>query len=49
MWVQELFLCVGSITSPSASSSGGLNISGWVNEIMKVGSSFLDLIFSLIE
>ena len=47
--VQKEFPCVGSITSPSAFSSGGLSISGYVNEIMKIGSSFLDLIFSLIE
>lgn len=49
IWVQEEFPRVGSITSPSAFSSGGLNISGYVNEIMRLGSSFLDLIFSLIE
>ena len=48
-WVQEELPCVGSITSPSTFSSSGLNISVYVNEIMKIGSSFLDLIFSLIE
>lgn len=33
----------------SASSTGGFNISGCRNEITKIGSSFLDLIFCLIE
>ena len=33
----------------SASGAAGFGISGSVNEIMKMGSSFLDLIFSPAE